>query len=417
MCVCPCQNTEISVCRLDYRFLSLRSILGWGVYIVIRVLIVDDHQVVRAGVRALLEADSEIEVCGEAIDGRDALVKAKDLLPDVVVMDVTMPNLGGIEATRQLVLLSPKIRVVILSQHDFPHIMQEALNAGASAYVVKSSVNIDLGKALKQIPSSRRMPIYGSKQTDTKLEEILRRSAALQAALRESEERNKQTEERLRKRERELAMEVEDFKLLQQISNALVQQGTVRDLYEKIADAAMAIMRSEFASMQMLYPERGECGELLLLAYRGFTSEAARFWEWVPAYSGSTCAVALRTSSRVIAPDVETCDFMAGTEDLRVYRQTRIRAVQSTPLHSRTGQIVGMISTHWREPRMPSERDLRIFDVLARQAADLIERRRIEEAVREKEEQLRLLAADLESRGIDVPSVVPQRIAPGKANS
>ena len=166
---------------------------------VIRVLIVDDHQVVRAGVRALLERDSEIEVCGEAIDGLDAVIKAKDLLPDVVVMDVTMPNLGGIEATRQLVSLFPKIRVVILSQHDFPHIMQQAVNAGASAYVVKTSVSTELMKALKEIRPSRRMPIYGSTQTDTKIEEILRRSAALQAALRESEKRNKETEERLRK--------------------------------------------------------------------------------------------------------------------------------------------------------------------------------------------------------------------------
>ncbi len=371
----------------------------------IRVLIVDDHQVVRAGVRALLERNSEIEVCGEAIDGRDAVIKAKDLLPDVVVMDVTMPNLGGIEATRQLVSLSPKIRVVILSQHDFPHIMQQALNAGASAYVVKSSVNTDLVKALKEIPASHKMPIYGSTQTDTKIEEILRRSAALQAALRESEKRNKETEERLRKREQELATEAEDFTLLQQISNELIQQGSVRDLYEKIADAAVAIMHSDFASMQMLYPERGEGGELLLLAYRGFSPEAARFWEWVPAYSGSTCAVALRTGSRVIAPDVETCDFMAATEDLRVYRQTAIRAVQSTPLLSRTGQIVGMISTHWREQHTPSERDLRVFDLLARQAADLIERRRIEEAAREKEDQLRVLAAGLESRGIKVQDV------------
>ena len=125
-------------------------------------------------------------------------------------------------------------------------------------------------------------------------------------------------------------MGVEDFKLLQQISNGLIQPGSVRDLYEKIADAAVAIMRSDFASMQMLYPERGNGGELLLLAYRGFSPEAARFWEWVPANSGSTCAVALRTSSRVIVSDIETCDFMAGTEDLRVYRQTAIRAVQNS---------------------------------------------------------------------------------------
>ena len=108
---------------------------------------------------------------------------------------------------------------------------------------------------------------------------------------------------------------------------------------------------------------------------------------------------------------------MVGTEDLPTYRQTAIRAVQSTPLHSRTGQIVGMISTHWRERHTPSERDLRIFDVLARQAADLIERRRAEESALEKEEQLRVLAAGLESRVIDVQDVRQRRPEPGKAEA
>src|SRR5512143_146342 len=103
-----CYATDFSVYRCDGILATLN--LDWiRVSTVIRVLIVDDHHVVRAGVRALLEADSEIEVCGEAIDGRDAMAKAKDLLPDIVVMDVTMPNLGGIEATRHLVWSSPKI--------------------------------------------------------------------------------------------------------------------------------------------------------------------------------------------------------------------------------------------------------------------------------------------------------------------
>jgi PAS domain S-box-containing protein len=492
-----------------------------------RILVVDDYDVVRAGVRALLENDPEIEVCGEAIDGLDAIAKARELLPDAVVMDVSMPNLSGIEATRELVSLYPQIRVVMLSQHDFPHIMQQALNAGACAYVVKSAANTDLLKALKGT-ASPRVSIYGSRRTDTKMQEILRRNAALEAALRESEERfrlaqqaarigtfdlnlrtgvNKWTpeleemygfgpgefggtqadweallhsddrneivraveeairsgpfekefrivrtdgsvrwmlaraatlkdasgaaerliginidvterremEEQLRRSQRELAIEVAHLRLLQQISTELIQEQSVTSLYEKLADAAVAIMRSDFASMQMFYPERGKNGELLLLAYRGFTPEAAQFWEWVPADSGSTCAVALRTRQRVIVSDIETCDFMAATEGLRVYRQTAIRAVQSTPLLSRTGQIVGMISTHWRKQHTPSERELQIFDVLARQAADLIERRRTMEAALEKEQQLAALAARLDRRAIDAQNVAQiQRPNPAK---
>jgi PAS domain S-box-containing protein len=195
----------------------------------------------------------------------------------------------------------------------------------------------------------------------------------------------------MRQTELQLEAELRDSRLLQELSAQLIHEQDVAALYEKIIDAAVAIMRSQFASMQMLYPERGKGGELLLLAFRGFNPQAAKFWQWVRADSESTCGVALRTGQRVIAADVEKCDFMAGTEDLATYLQTGIRAVQTTPLLSRDGKLVGMISTHWREPHQPSERDLRLLDILARQAADLIERRRSEEALRESEAKYRTL--------------------------
>ena len=138
-------------------------------------------------------------------------------------------------------------------------------------------------------------------------------------------------------------------------------------------------MRSDFASMQKLFPERGE---LRLLAYRGFDPAAAAFWEWVRPGSGSTCGVAFRTGKRSVAADVDLSDFMAGTEDLKTYRKAGIRAVQSTPLISRTGRLLGMISTHWRKPHQPQEHELRLLDVLARQAADLIERKDAEQTAR-----------------------------------
>jgi GAF domain-containing protein len=146
--------------------------------------------------------------------------------------------------------------------------------------------------------------------------------------------------------------------------------------YENIVDIAVAAMGSEYASLQMLYPERGSGGELRLLAFRGFNPHAARFWEWVRADSQSTCGIALRDTQRVVAPDISNCDFMADSEDQHVYLQTGIHACQTTPLIARTGNVVGMISTHWRTPHQPSPGDLRQFDILARQAADLIERSR-----------------------------------------
>jgi PAS domain S-box-containing protein len=175
--------------------------------------------------------------------------------------------------------------------------------------------------------------------------------------------------------QRQLESELAANRQLQKISTQLIHASDVEVLYEKILDAAVAIMRSDFASMQMFYPERGE---LRLLAHRGFNPIAAASFEWVRPGSGTSCSVALATGDRSIMPDIELSDFMAGSEGLETCRQTGIRAMQSTPLASRAGRLLGMISTHWRKPHQPSERDLRLLDVLARQAADLIERKQAE---------------------------------------
>src|SRR5262245_11786888 len=181
---------------------------------------------------------------------------------------------------------------------------------------------------------------------------------------------------------------------LQEISTLLIQQGNLAALYDRVLDAAIALMSADMGSMQTFHPEQGE---LRLLAWRGFHPESAAFWERVHLDSASTCGVALSAGRRVMVPDTEACDFMVGTSDLDAYRRSNIRAVQSTPLVARSGWLLGMISTHWREPHQPTERALRSLDVLARQAADLIERTQIEAALRESEERFRRLASIVES--------------------
>jgi DNA-binding NarL/FixJ family response regulator len=98
-----------------------------------RVLIVDDHEVVRKGVRSLL-LRSGYDVCGEGIDGEDGLAKARELRPDVIVMDVSMPRLNGLEATRRMRGILPDIQVVMLSQHESPEMVGQAVSSGARAY-------------------------------------------------------------------------------------------------------------------------------------------------------------------------------------------------------------------------------------------------------------------------------------------
>jgi GAF domain-containing protein len=210
--------------------------------------------------------------------------------------------------------------------------------------------------------------------------------------LRETEEGRHelmQVEEARRASEQDLAGELQAAQRLQEISAQLIEQDDIKALYEKILDAAVAIMRSDFASMQMLVPERCDGqGELLLLGHRGFTPESAEAWKWVRTDGNCICGEAMRTNQRVIVPDFEDCRFMAGTPGLEIYRQNGIRSAQSTLLRSRGGNVLGMISTHWRQLHQPSEHTLRLFDVLARQTADLIERKRAEDSLREREARL-----------------------------
>ncbi|MHB8525876.1 MAG: PAS domain S-box protein [Candidatus Acidiferrales bacterium] len=190
----------------------------------------------------------------------------------------------------------------------------------------------------------------------------------------------------LKRTEKELADELAGTLRLQEISAQLIHEGGGRAFYDKILDVAVAVMRSDAGSIQMFDPRRGE---LRLLTHQGFHAAAAASWEWVRVDSGTSCGAALTSGQRVIVPDIEKAEFIAGTPSLEGYRRCGIRAVQSTPLISRSGRILGMISTHWREPHQPSERDLRLLDVLARQVADLIERSQVEETLRDSEQNFR----------------------------
>jgi PAS domain S-box-containing protein len=219
---------------------------------------------------------------------------------------------------------------------------------------------------------------------------------------------HKRAEEMLRENNAQLSIELDATQQLQSISSELIHEQGIEALYDKLVEAAAAIMGSDYASMQMLYPQRGSAGELRLLAFRGFDPEAATFWEWVRADSGCTCGEAMRTGQRAIAPDVATCDFMAGTDDQTAYLRAGIHAAQSTPLISRSGRLLGMLSTHWRKPHQPKESGLRRFDILARQAADLMERKQAETALRRQTDRLEALnrIAKMLSSDLDLERIV-----------
>ena len=138
----------------------------------IRVLLSDDHLVVRKGLRSILERQSGMEVVGEAADGRQAVDLAESLTPDVVIIDITMPHLNGIDATSQIVKRNPKIGVVILSVHSDETYILRALNSGAKGYLLKDSAETDLVKAVDTVASGK--PFFSPAIAETLLEDYMR---------------------------------------------------------------------------------------------------------------------------------------------------------------------------------------------------------------------------------------------------
>ena len=116
-----------------------------------RILLADDHEVVRAGLRALLEEQSGWEVVAEAVDGRDAVEKASKLKPDAVVIDIAMPSLNGLEAVRQIVKSVPNTKVLVLTMYDSDPLIQQVLQAGARGYLLKSDAGRDLVSAIEAL--------------------------------------------------------------------------------------------------------------------------------------------------------------------------------------------------------------------------------------------------------------------------
>ncbi|MBM2825900.1 MAG: two component transcriptional regulator, LuxR family [Dehalococcoidales bacterium] len=121
----------------------------------IKVLIADDHAIVREGVRMILGLHDDIEVAGEAADGIEAIAQVGKLLPDVVVMDIAMPGLGGLEATLEIRKLSPQTKVLVLTQYEDSEYIYRFLKAGATGYVLKKAVGSDLVSAIRAVAQGK----------------------------------------------------------------------------------------------------------------------------------------------------------------------------------------------------------------------------------------------------------------------
>src|ERR1700761_2006586 len=137
-----------------------------------KILIADDHGVVRKGLRLLLEQYAEIEVIGEAANGRDAVRLAAELTPDIILLDVAMPLLNGIEAAEQIRKANPRPGIIVLTMHADEGYVLRALNAGVKGYLLKESAEDDLLRAVKAV--SQGKPFFSPAITETLLEDYMR---------------------------------------------------------------------------------------------------------------------------------------------------------------------------------------------------------------------------------------------------
>ncbi|WP_052055309.1 response regulator [Myxosarcina sp. GI1] len=301
---------------------------------------------------------------------------------DLILADYAVPGFDGASALKIARRLCPEMPFIFVSGSLGEELAIESIKQGATDYVLKQRLE-------RLVPCVHR-------------------------ALREADERRArlQAETALKESEAILKAELNATKQLQLISSQLIQEDDVNSLYEQILDATIALMRSDMGSLQMLDMQQNE---LLLLASRGFAPQSIASWQRVRSDSPCVCGMALNKGERVFVPDIETCDFIADVMTYEAFRLSDIRSVYTTPLLTRTGHIVGMISAHWRKPHQPLERELNLLEVLTRQAADLIEqlqtaaelsqllerereaRQEAERANRVKDEFLSILSHELRS--------------------
>ncbi|MBV8736215.1 MAG: response regulator [Alphaproteobacteria bacterium] len=301
----------------------------------------------REYVRRLLGSQYDIEAVA---DGEAALaVLRRSRRPDLLLSDVMMPRLDGLGLLRA-VRADPALAdlpVILLSARAGEEASIAGLEAGADDYLVK--------------PFSAR--------------ELLARVAA-----------NIKLSQLRREFERRTAFDLQAMSRLHKLSNLCAEREIdFNECFNEILDAAIALTGADKGNIQLFDPKSES---LTIAAQRGFEKPFLDFFAEIRNGEAVACGAAMAAASRILVEDVSDSAIFAGQPSLDVLLQAGVRALQSAPLMSSNGSVIGMISTHFSLPHRPSEQELRFMDLLARQAADYLERKRADAALRELNDTL-----------------------------
>ncbi|MGB9940554.1 PAS domain S-box protein [Methanosarcina sp.] len=195
-----------------------------------------------------------------------------------------------------------------------------------------------------------------------------------------------------------LEVEVRDTSILHKLSTRYIEGSDSFSIFQEMVEAAIAITRADKGNIQILDLSTGK---LKIEAQRGFSLPFLKFFEFVGAGEAATCGAAMEKMERVVVEDITHSPIFSGSEALDILLDEGVKAVQSTPLFSRSGKLLGIISTHFSQVHTPDERELRLIDILARQAADIIERQKAEEELCQSERRTRLKLENLISPSLD----------------
>lgn len=185
----------------------------------LRILIADDHELARRGIRAVLESHAGWEVCGEAKDGRETVELAVSLKPDVILLDIGMPNLNGLEAARQILAASPNVAILILTMHDSDTMVRDVLRAGARGFLLKSDAGRDLVSAVEALQLQRTF--FTPRVSQMVLSGFLDRDKQDGAEIRKIESRGDAVGDVLTSREREVIQLLAEGKTSKEVAVAL----------------------------------------------------------------------------------------------------------------------------------------------------------------------------------------------------